>query len=185
MSLLAALPILGGIASAFSMAQETGDQRRALEAEARAAFRNAAIAREAGAFNAARQQDEANQIFGTIRADVGASGTEQDSGNVFDILRQSHTNAEIERLSILHSAELEAQNLEAQGHGYLRQGQAIKKQLPLRQAGALLGAAGSAYQMSGGSSSKAAAPKYKPTSSSPKKQDYSFSQLEDSRVGGP
>jgi len=160
-----ALPLLGGMASAASIDAETNTTMEALLAEQKAQTKNAEIAREAGAFNASRQQEDANQAYGTIRADVAASGTEQDSGNVFDILRQSHANAELDRLNILHGAELDAISSENRASGLARQIQSTRKVGEYRKIAALLGGAGGAVSQIPGESN-AGSPRLRQTSDS-------------------
>lgn len=135
----AGIPIIGGMFSAAAIDDETTATAEALLREQRALEKNAEIAREAGQFNAARQQDESNLVFGTMRADVGASGTEANSGSVLELLRQSHANAELDRQVILHEAELQAIDYENQARGTAANIQSVFRMGESRKLAALLG----------------------------------------------
>lgn len=161
------IPIVGGLAQVASIEAETSATTKALWKEADAQRKNAEIAREAGQFNASRQQEDANQYFGTISADVGASGTTQDSGNILDILRQSHANAELDRLTILHGAELEAISSTNRAAGLMAEAESNKKIAGYRQLSAFLGgAAGAVSQRQGQSNVGDGSPRLRQTSSS-------------------
>ncbi len=108
-----AAAIIGGAGlEAAGSLIESKEQQRALEAEAEAAEQNAFMAREEGRINSERQQAEAQQVFGSMKAGYAASGVTSDSGSVLEVLRQSYTNAESDRLNILYGAEMEAVNYE-------------------------------------------------------------------------
>lgn len=135
------IPFIGGMAQAAEIGAESEETRAALKRERAAMLKNAEISREAGAYNAARQQDEAYQVFGTQQADASASGTELTSGSILDLLRQSHTNAEMDRLNILHSAEMEAFNFENKAAGISSEIESIKRMTKHRQLSAILSGA--------------------------------------------
>ncbi len=106
------LPIIGGMLGAAGALSEAQDKADSLDQEAQIQDKNAAMARQAGKDNAQRQQIVATQKIGGIQADYASSGITSDSGSVLDILRQSHTNAEMDRLEILHGANIKAVNAE-------------------------------------------------------------------------
>lgn len=133
------LPILGGVMSTFVIDDETNSTMDALQREADLAKSNARNAMSAGQYNSRRQQDEANNLFGAIESSVGASGTEQSSGNVLDILRQSHVEAEMDRLTILHDAQMQKTNFLAQARGLEEDRRSVNRARGNRKAAALLG----------------------------------------------
>ena len=89
-------------------------QASALERQADLNIQNAAEAKAQGAFNANRSQMTAGKRIGDIMAGYGASGVTATSGSVQEILRSSTANAEMDRLNILHGADLKAIQYENQ-----------------------------------------------------------------------
>lgn len=144
----AGAPVVGGILTGEAIDEESRATAAALRADAATQRKNAEISRESGVFNAASQQREVVQLRGAQSADVAASGTTQDSGSAIDILRQTNTNAELDRLNILHGAELEAIGAENQSSSLLRQAKATEKIGELKKYAAYAGAAGEAYKRS-------------------------------------
>lgn len=144
----AGAPVIGGLLTGAATDEESAATAAALRADAATQRKNAEIARETGAFNAAAQQREVVQFRGGQSADVAASGTTQDSGNVLDILRQTNTNAELDRLNILHGAELEAIGAENQSSAMLREAKSAERIGELKKYAAYAGAAGEAYKRS-------------------------------------
>lgn len=106
------LAALGFGMQAIGSMNQTQDQIWQLGEEAQVSEMNAKMAREAGAYNAMRQELETNQVLGRMTADYGASGISLESGNVLDSLRQSAINAEMDRQSILRGSELQARQQE-------------------------------------------------------------------------
>ena len=106
------MSLFGGLLNATSDINESQDKARILEEEALAAEQSAVIARNAGRYNAERQQIAAEKVFGGIEADYAASGISSDSTSALEVLRQSHTNAELDRQNIIYGSELEALGLE-------------------------------------------------------------------------
>lgn len=109
------LAALGFGMQAIGSMNQTQDQIWQLGQEAELAGINAQMARDAGRYNAMRQELETNQIVGSQTANFGASGIDLESGNVLDALRQTAVNAELDRQSILRGAELEARQAEYRG----------------------------------------------------------------------
>lgn len=109
------LAALGFGVQALGSMNQTQDQIWQLGQEAELAGINAQMARDAGRYNAMRQELETNQIVGSQTAGFGASGISLESGNVLDALRQTAVNAELDRQSILRGAELEARQAEYRG----------------------------------------------------------------------
>ena len=104
------LPLIAGGLEAFGQLSEADNKAQALRDEADAETLNAALARRVAKYNAERQQTIATQKIGEVVAGYAASGVAQNSGSVLDILRQSHTNAELDRLNILHEGDMRAYN---------------------------------------------------------------------------
>ena len=101
-----------GLLEMDAINQETKAQVNALNNEMNLQIKNAATIRAAGKFNAAKQELEGEHIIGSMKADVGASGVEGDSGSVFAVLKQSYRNAELDKLSLLYESEMSAVNAE-------------------------------------------------------------------------
>lgn len=112
MGAMAAIPIIGGLFSAGGSLAQSWDEKNQLEDLAATEEKNAVIARARGKYDAQKQDIMAGQRIGESIAGYGASGIKQDSGSVLEVLRASHINAEMDRLNILHGAELNAINAE-------------------------------------------------------------------------
>lgn len=83
------------------------------------ARQKAGYTRQAGAANAEAQQRNANKAIGRIRGSIAASGITSD-GSALDVLASSAASAELDRLNILHGAELQALSSEQEAMGYER-----------------------------------------------------------------
>lgn len=103
-------PAISGVGN-FMQGQQQSD---ALNYQAQAATNNANIARQQGAFDAARAGVFANQKIGAQVAGYAASGVDTSSGSALAVIMQSHANAELDRLNILHGADIKAINFENQ-----------------------------------------------------------------------
>lgn len=141
----ASAPVIGGGVQAYAMGREAQAQTEALSQEASQQRENAKIALENGRFNANKQQLQSEQIFGSMKADRGASGISSDSGSPLEVLRQSYTNAEMDRLTIVYNSEIQSANARSRASALDRQASAINESLPYRQASALLFGAGKSY----------------------------------------
>lgn len=148
------IPIIGGFFNAQAIKEQDEQVAQALWRDKELMEKNAEIAREAGAYNAARQQDSAFKAFGATRADYAASGVTQDSGSVVDILRESYANAELDRLNIIHGAEMDALDYENKASGLHEQVDAVRRTSGKRQLAALLGGFSQAASNSDFSSGK-------------------------------
>lgn len=71
-------------------------------------------AEDKGKYDAMREQLIAGQKIGTSIAAYGASGVSQNSGSVLDVVQASHQNAELDKLNILHGADVKAINYQNQ-----------------------------------------------------------------------
>lgn len=101
---------IGAGMSAYGSVYEGQEQKQSLLQEADAAERNAVIAQEAGKYNVTRQQNEAYKIIGAAKADYASSGITADSGSVLDVIKESHINAELDRMNIKYGADIESLN---------------------------------------------------------------------------
>ncbi len=106
-----ALMAFGGAMEGFGAIEEAKDRARMLENAAQYSMMNAAVAKQNAQYNAEKQDIQSQKIFGSIRAGYGASGIAADSGSALAVLQQSHVNAELDRLQILHAGDMEAYNL--------------------------------------------------------------------------
>lgn len=100
---------LGSIFSAGGDLMEADDKSKAYQNQADDYSKNAAYTRAAGQYNVMRLNIAAGRKFGAISSDYAASGVSADSGSALDVLAASHTNAEYDRLNILHQSEMRAQ----------------------------------------------------------------------------
>ena len=106
-----AVPIAGGVFQAIAGLSEADEKSDELTRMAETEERNALVAREAGRYNAERQQRMATKEIGAIRSDYAASGITSDSLSALEVLRERHTNAELDRQNILYGADMKSVNL--------------------------------------------------------------------------
>lgn len=109
----AALPIAmvaGGGLSAYGALQKGQMTAQTLQAQAVLNQGNAQEAVNAGQYNATRETLLANQKMGAEIAGYGASGVDVNSGSAAAVLAASATNAELDRLNIIHQSEVKAIN---------------------------------------------------------------------------
>lgn len=85
--------------------QATSDS---LNAQADLQIQNAQEALAQGKFNAQRSQIQSGQKIGAEVAGYGASGVRSSSGSVMNVLAAATSNAEMDRLNILHGADIKA-----------------------------------------------------------------------------
>lgn len=176
----AGIPLIGGAFSAGAIDDETSATAEALLRDQHLQEKNAEIAREAGQYNAARQQDSANMSYGATSADVAASGITQDSGSVLDILRQSHQNAELDRLNILHGAELQAIDASNRAESLSKQRESVFSSNNNRKTAALFGAASqSISRLPDGEGASQSSPKLRSTRGGNDYRTYNNSSYED------
>lgn len=116
-----AVPLIGGIFQAGGSLSKAQDRAWALEDEAIASEKNAAITRQAGKYNADRHSIASQKQFGSIEADYAASGVTSDSVSALEVMRESHKNSELDRMNILYGAEMKARDLEGRA-GSARRG---------------------------------------------------------------
>ena len=100
----------GGVLSAYGDIMQGQMTSQSLQAQAKLQEEQANEAGEAGQFNAARSMLISGQKIGQSIASYGASGVTQGSGSVQDVLGASAANAELDRLNILHGADIKAIN---------------------------------------------------------------------------
>lgn len=141
----AELYVVSSLLSAFGSLSQSEAQAKQLQAEADAAKKNAQLTRAAGRLNAAFHQRNSEQAFGAMHANLGASGVSADSGSFLNVLSQSHTNAELDRLNILFQSELEASALENRAEAALKGMSNTRSAGYVSAAGALLGGAAKVY----------------------------------------
>lgn len=152
MGAAAGIPIIGGLMSAAGSINEGNSRALDLEDEAATQERNATISRQAAKYNSDRQQMGAEQKIGGVKADYAASGITSDSGSVLDILRESHVNAELDRLNIMHGGEIRAINAENRASNAREGARNIRSASTMNAFSAIFsGAARGASYASGGS----------------------------------
>lgn len=100
--------------SAYGNMQQGWATSDALNAQANLQLQNAQESLQQGKFDATRSQLISTKQIGEITANYGASGVSNQSGSVLDVLGASAANAELDRLNILHGADIRAINYENQ-----------------------------------------------------------------------
>jgi len=121
------------------------------------AGRNAGLARDAAAHDAAVQERQSRMAFGSMRAAYGASGVTVE-GSPMDVLQMSMTNAERDRQQILYRGELKALGYEDTRTLSLYGAESAKSQADWATASSLLtGFTGSARLFSSGKTAASAA----------------------------
>ena len=104
------LSLFGGVTSAFGDIVQGQAQGNALDTASDIQKTNARIAEEAGNFNAQKIELAGGQKIGREEAAYGASGVTSTSGSVLNVLAMSHANMELDRLNILHGADIRSIN---------------------------------------------------------------------------
>lgn len=137
----AALAIGAGVSAigAIQQGQATSDS---LNTQADMQIANASQAEAEGNFNAMKSMLYSNQKIGAITANYGASGVTSASGSVQDVLTSSAANAELDRLNILHGADLKAIQ-------YENQASMERKGAQSAESGAMFSAVGSIFKAAG------------------------------------
>lgn len=97
----------GAIDAGRMTSQSLNNQADNLEAQAQES-------EDKGAYDAMREQMISGQKIGTATAAYGAAGVSATSGSVLDVMQASHQNAELDRLNILHGADVRAINYKNQ-----------------------------------------------------------------------
>ena len=110
MAVAVPLMIASAVIAAASTAAAAKAQADSQRYNADVAKNNATYAQQAAAENARRQQVQATQQIGQLRANIGASGL-QTEGSPLDLLEQSARTSELDRLSIIHQGALQANAL--------------------------------------------------------------------------
>lgn len=131
----AGMLIAGGIAAAGNIMQGQATSN-ALNAQAALQIQNASEAEAQGQYDANKSSLESATKIGAITAGYGASGVTTTSGSALNVLGASAANAELDRLNILHGADVKAIN-------YENQASMEKVGAQSAQIGSFFGAAGS------------------------------------------
>jgi hypothetical protein len=104
----------GGILSGYGSFLAGIEKAKALEFQADVADRNANEAIQQGSFNAFRARLRGQQVLGAAKANYGASGVSTAYGSGAAVLMSSAALSELDRLNILHGADIKAANYENQ-----------------------------------------------------------------------
>lgn len=139
--------LAGTAVSAVGAIQQGNAAKAAADYNAQIAERNAVIARQQGAAAAAKQEREGRIRMGMARASAGGSGVTLDSFG--DLLQDSAKQEELDRLTILYNADLQAQSGELSAAGERASGAAAQKAGYIGAAGSLLKGGASAYSKMG------------------------------------
>lgn len=144
----AAVALAGPAMQAYGSYLSGQAQGDALDYQAQNATNNAEIAKQQGDFNAARTMLFANQKIGNEVAGYAASGVDTSSGSALAVIQASHANAELDRLSILHGADIKAINFENQASIDKIAGANTRVASNWGVAGGAIGAGANAYSQS-------------------------------------
>lgn len=104
----AALPYIAGGVAAISAISSASAQSSAAKYNAQIARQNADMARQQGEAAQQQQQREAARKLGAMRAAYGASGVDIGSGSPLDVLADSASQAELDRLTIKYNYDARA-----------------------------------------------------------------------------
>ena len=123
-----AITAITAVASAIGNYQDAKAQNKSLEfnaqtadQNARAAFQDAAYAREQGERNAVLKRKETQQLIGAQRAKAGASGATVNTGSFRDVQLSTAEEGEKDAMAILQQADVDAWKYELQAGQYQRQ----------------------------------------------------------------
>ena len=97
----------GGVQAAGALIQGQSSAN-SLDAQADLNIENANEAEQQGAFDATKSTIQAGHKIGSEVANYGASGVTSTSGSVMAVLGASAANAELDRLNILHGADIKS-----------------------------------------------------------------------------
>tara|TARA_R110000787_G_scaffold60809_1_gene137898 strand:+ start:4149 stop:4640 length:492 start_codon:yes stop_codon:yes gene_type:complete len=134
--------IAGAALSAAGAVQQGNAAKQAGKFNAAVANNNAIASRQNASANAKRQAREARQRAGTNRANAAASGTYGDS---YDLLVDNAMEEELDRRTIIHQGDLQAQGLEASAGLLISQGKQAQTAGYTSAAGSLLKGGGALY----------------------------------------
>ncbi|MEO8837536.1 MAG: hypothetical protein ABI351_02360 [Herbaspirillum sp.] len=107
---MAAGMIAGGAIGGIGALMSGQSQYDSLNAQADLQQKNAQEALAQGQFNANKSALQSGQRIGDTTAAFGAGGVRSNSGSVMAVLGASAANAELDRLNILHGADMRAIN---------------------------------------------------------------------------
>lgn len=152
----AAIPLAGAGISAIGDVQQGKLTSDTLNNQADNLMAQGQEAEAKGKYDAMREQIVSGQKIGTSVASYGAAGVAANSGSVLDVVGASHENAELDRLNILHGADIRAINYQNQasmdrfGGAAALQGSYWKALGALTLGAVKVGEAGSGATSSGG-----------------------------------
>ena len=109
-----AVSIAGAGLSAYGAIQQGQMTSDTLNNQATNLQAQANEAEQKGQYDAMREQLVSGQRIGTSIAAYGASGVAANSGSALSVIQASHQNAELDRLNILHGADIRAINYQNQ-----------------------------------------------------------------------
>lgn len=112
----ALLGLAGGAFSAYGDVQQGKMTSASLNKQADNLQQQAQEAEAKGQYDAMRNQMISASRIGSSQAAYGAGGVSANSGSVLDVIQASHTNAELDRLNILHGADIRAINYQNQAN---------------------------------------------------------------------
>lgn len=146
------IPLLAAAAQAKGSQDQAQDRSLTLQDEADSAEQNAIIAQQAGKYNAERIRVNSQKTIGAIEADYAASGVSLDSVSALEVLRESHTNAELDRQNTLFAADARYNDLKNRASNARAGAKSARSAGQLSAFTALFKGGADSYSKSGGSS---------------------------------
>jgi hypothetical protein len=138
--------IAGAGVSAYSAVQSGQQQKSAADFNAATAARNAQIAQDQGAQQAAMQQRNAAKQLDAARAATGASGVTME-GSPLDALQNSAMNASLDNQTIKYNAKIKAYGNTNEAGMYTAEGNAMQTKGYMTAGSDILTGAAGAYSI--------------------------------------
>lgn len=136
-----AFQVVGAGVSAYGDIVAGEDEASADQYNAYIANNNALIARQQGAYNAARQQGVSQRSIAKTTTAYAASGVATNTGSAAAVIGASAANAELDRQNIVHGADIRATAYTNQANMEIYQGQSAILNSHFKAIGALTGGA--------------------------------------------
>lgn len=135
---------IGSVVGAIGAMEAANQQAQALEYNAKVAERNAQMAKDQADYEAKRQGSKMARLNASQRVAYLASGVMIDDGTAMDVMIDTTTQGEMDRLAILYGGDVESVNYRSQAASARMEAAAVKTAGMYRGFSTLLGGAGSA-----------------------------------------
>lgn len=135
---------VGSVVGAIGAMEAANAQANALEYNAKVAEQNAQMAKDQAEYEAKRQASKMARLGASQRVAYLASGVMIDDGTAMDVILDTTTQGEMDRLAILYGGDVESVNYRAQAASSRMEARAVKTAGMYKGFSTLLGGAGSA-----------------------------------------